>query len=46
MSENDIDILAITETWLREDGNEFSIAGITFITSQGKMGEVEGLVSY
>ena len=26
VSENDIDILAITETWLRENDNEFSIA--------------------
>ena len=28
VSEHDIDILAITETWLREDDNEFSIAEI------------------
>ena len=28
MSENDIDILAMTETWLHEDDNEFSIAEI------------------
>ena len=26
MSENDIDILAITETWLQENNNDFSIA--------------------
>ena len=28
VSENNIDILAMTETWLREDDNEFSIAEI------------------
>ena len=28
VSENDINILAMTETWLREDDNEFSIAEI------------------
>ena len=26
MSENDVDILAITETWLQENNNDFSIA--------------------
>jgi hypothetical protein len=31
VSENDIDILAMTETWLREDDNEFSIIFYNFL---------------
>ena len=49
VSENDIDILAMTETWLRIMNFlllKSAQRGITFITLQGKMHEVEELVSY
>ncbi|CAB4040721.1 Hypothetical predicted protein, partial [Paramuricea clavata] len=37
VSENDIDILAMTETWLREDDNEFSIAEICPTGNEDKL---------
>ncbi|CAB3997546.1 Hypothetical predicted protein [Paramuricea clavata] len=51
VSENDIDILAVTETWLREDDNEFSTAEICptgyhfyHITRKNARGEGVGLL--
>ncbi|CAB4037961.1 Hypothetical predicted protein, partial [Paramuricea clavata] len=44
VSENDIDILAMTETWLREDDNEFSVAEICPTGNEDKL--VTGIRTY